>query len=656
MINRMGFNNAGAAALADRLAAAGVARGNRRGRASRSGISIGKTKITPLAEAAEDYLPRCGCSPRTPTTSRSTCPVPTPPDCARCRTRTRSRELVSALVAEAGRLAARHHAVPILVKLAPDLTEEALEQALEVCEAAGAAGLIATNTTLARDGSPSRRPAPSRRGGRPLRGAADRTGQRAVVTFLATRTELPIIAVGGIMSRDDGQAMLDAGARLLQVYTGFIYAGPAWSADLNRLAPPPTPGAGPMTAPYGRTAGRGDRPARPALRRRSTPPRVLRSLGSAGERQRAGALRPRAWSRPSARPIAVFKPQSAFFEAYGSAGIAVLERTLADITRGRRAVPARRQARRHRLHDGRVRRRLPDRRLAAGRRRHHAQPVPRLRLAGRRDRAWPRRQGRGVYVLALTSNPEGPQLQQAVTAAGRSVGQVIVDEAAERQRRRRARDTSGWWSGRPIGRTGVDFSAAQRLDPGTGPRGPGRRRAEDLAEVFGAAAATGAADAQPRGAGSRDPIQPPAYKPRHGMLGRWKPPSAWGKFSSPLIRMRGRPAVTIPPLSDEQRQQARNAATEARRRRAEIKQALRSGERSLAEVLELAEHDDVVAHTKVIDVLQGAPARRCGASGQGDGAARHRRQPAAARAGKAPDRRPGRGVLEPDVRRQPPQS
>jgi hypothetical protein len=65
--------------------------------------------------------------------------------------------------------------------------------------------------------------------------------------------------------------------------------------------------------------------------------------------------------------------------------------------------------------------------------------------------------------------------------------------------------------------------------------------------------------------------------------------------------------VTIPPLSDEQRQQARNAATDARRRRAEIKQQLRSGERSLAEVLELAEQDDVIAHTKVSDVLKALP-------------------------------------------------
>jgi hypothetical protein len=65
--------------------------------------------------------------------------------------------------------------------------------------------------------------------------------------------------------------------------------------------------------------------------------------------------------------------------------------------------------------------------------------------------------------------------------------------------------------------------------------------------------------------------------------------------------------VTIPPLSDEQRQQARHAATEARRRRAEVKQALRSGQRTLAEVLGQAEQDDVIAHTKVVDVLKSLP-------------------------------------------------
>jgi hypothetical protein len=65
--------------------------------------------------------------------------------------------------------------------------------------------------------------------------------------------------------------------------------------------------------------------------------------------------------------------------------------------------------------------------------------------------------------------------------------------------------------------------------------------------------------------------------------------------------------VTIPPLSDEQRQQARHAATQARRRRAEVKQALRTGQQTLADVLAAAEHDDVIAHAKVVDVLKALP-------------------------------------------------
>ena len=72
-----------------------------------------------------------------------------------------------------------------------------------------------------------------------LSGAPLTERARAVVTFLAKRTELPILAVGGLMSRDDGQAMLDAGARLLQVYTGFVYAGPALVSELNRLVQHP---------------------------------------------------------------------------------------------------------------------------------------------------------------------------------------------------------------------------------------------------------------------------------------------------------------------------------------------------------------------------------------------------------------------------------
>jgi dihydroorotate dehydrogenase len=237
LVNRMGFNNAGAAALADQLAVAGVARGNR-AVGIPIGVSIGKTKTTPLAEAAGDYLTSLRLLAARADYLAVNVSSPNTPGLRSLQDADTLTELVTALVAEARRIAAPGQGVPILVKLAPDLTEDALEQAVEVCQTAGAAGLVATNTTLARE---NLHPADEARANEPggLSGAPLTDRARAVVTFLAKRTELPIIAVGGIMTRDDGQAMLDAGARLLQVYTGFVYSGPALVAELNRLTAHP---------------------------------------------------------------------------------------------------------------------------------------------------------------------------------------------------------------------------------------------------------------------------------------------------------------------------------------------------------------------------------------------------------------------------------
>jgi dihydroorotate dehydrogenase len=236
LINRMGFNNAGAKALADRLSAAGVVRGNQ-AVGIPLGISIGKSKITPLAEVAEDYL----------TSLRLLAPYadylainvssPNTPGLRTLQDGTTLRQLISVLVGEAWRIGAGRPPVPIFVKLAPDLTEDALEEALAACTEEGVEGLIATNTTLARDGlHPADQAAAAEAGG--LSGAPLATRARQVVAFLTARTSLPVIGVGGILTRDDGQAMLDAGARLLQVYTGYIYRGPALVSELNRLQPP----------------------------------------------------------------------------------------------------------------------------------------------------------------------------------------------------------------------------------------------------------------------------------------------------------------------------------------------------------------------------------------------------------------------------------
>lgn len=236
IVNRMGFNNAGAAALARRLAAAGVARGN--GAVGMPlGISIGKSKVTPLADAAEDYL----------TSLRLLAPYadyvavnvssPNTPGLRALQDADSLTALLTALTTEATRLASGGTPVPVFVKLAPDLTEEALEQAVDVVERSGAAGLIATNTTLARAGvDPREADRAAEAGG--LSGAPLTVRAREVVAFLAGRTQLPVIGVGGVMTVDDGQALLDAGARLIQLYTGFIYAGPGLVSGLNaRLTP-----------------------------------------------------------------------------------------------------------------------------------------------------------------------------------------------------------------------------------------------------------------------------------------------------------------------------------------------------------------------------------------------------------------------------------
>jgi dihydroorotate dehydrogenase len=238
IINRMGFNNRGAPALADRLAAIGVSRGNL-AVGIPIGISIGKTKSVPLAEAAEDYLASLRAVARCADYVAINVSSPNTPGLRSLQDARTLAELISALVNEAWQLAAGGLPVPIFVKVAPDLTEAALEAVVQVSTEAGAEGLIATNTTLSRDGISADQPLAAEAGG--LSGAPLTQRAREVVRFLAERTTLPIIGVGGIMSRDDGQAMLDAGASLLQIYTGYVYAGPSLVNDLNHLKPDRAP-------------------------------------------------------------------------------------------------------------------------------------------------------------------------------------------------------------------------------------------------------------------------------------------------------------------------------------------------------------------------------------------------------------------------------
>jgi dihydroorotate dehydrogenase len=122
-----------------------------------------------------------------------------------------------------GALRAAADGTPVLVKVAPDLTDHALGELLDVCASYGVAGVIATNTTLSRDGVSG--PSAAEAGGLSGRPLTERA--REVVTFIAKRSELPVVGVGGIMTPDDAYRLFDAGASLVQLYTGLVYAGPA---------------------------------------------------------------------------------------------------------------------------------------------------------------------------------------------------------------------------------------------------------------------------------------------------------------------------------------------------------------------------------------------------------------------------------------------
>ena len=235
IINRMGFNNAGAGALAARLEQWGVSRGNNALNYP-VGVSIGKTKVVPIEDATDDYL----------TSLRALAPYvdyvamnvssPNTPGLRSLQDREALAGLTSALVGAASELDAANP-LPIFVKIAPDLTAGDLAALIDVCEASGIVGLVATNTTTAREFlHPSELHLATQAGG--LSGAPLTRKALRTIEIVAGRTRLPIIGVGGIMTPADAQAAFDAGAVLVQLYTGFIYEGVALVRGINTLTRP----------------------------------------------------------------------------------------------------------------------------------------------------------------------------------------------------------------------------------------------------------------------------------------------------------------------------------------------------------------------------------------------------------------------------------
>jgi dihydroorotate dehydrogenase len=229
VLNRMGFNNAGAEALARRLATDGTPD-------VPLGISIGKSKVTPVEDAISDY--RTSLVTLSPYADYVAINVSSPntPGLRTLQDRGALTELLTELSRTSRELAeaARREPVPLLVKVAPDLSFDALDELLGVCLDHGVSGVIATNTTLSREGlAPEDARFASEQGGLSGRPLAARSVE--IVRFIHDRVgdSLPIIGVGGIGSPDDALRMLDAGASLLQVFSAFALHGPAVVKRIN---------------------------------------------------------------------------------------------------------------------------------------------------------------------------------------------------------------------------------------------------------------------------------------------------------------------------------------------------------------------------------------------------------------------------------------
>lgn len=221
IVNRMGFNNAGSAALAERLRAYGDL-------GYPLGISIGKSKTTPLDLAVVDYVTSLLRLHPYGDYFAVNVSSPNTPGLRSLQDAGALRELLAALRHETEVLApAGVIPKPVLVKIAPDLTDPALDELLQVCTDERVAGLIATNTTIGRDGvaTTEQRLGTGQGGlsGRPLTELS-----RRIVGRIHDRTagELPVIGVGGILDPDDAVRLVDAGASLVQLYTGLVVRGP----------------------------------------------------------------------------------------------------------------------------------------------------------------------------------------------------------------------------------------------------------------------------------------------------------------------------------------------------------------------------------------------------------------------------------------------
>jgi len=230
LINRAGFNNSGAAAFARRVAQ------------TRPdcilGVSIGKSKITPIEEATTDYL--ASLELLYPVADYIAINISSP-NTPQLRELQRADQLESLLTSLQSRNAqlekqyARQQRMPLLVKLSPDLEANELEVVVDVVDRLKVDGLIATNTTVSRSGLETdaariRNIGEGGLSGLPLR---NRSTEMIARLYVLTKGRIPLIGVGGIFTAEDAWEKIAAGASLVQLYTGLIYGGPSIASMIN---------------------------------------------------------------------------------------------------------------------------------------------------------------------------------------------------------------------------------------------------------------------------------------------------------------------------------------------------------------------------------------------------------------------------------------
>ncbi|WP_065570798.1 quinone-dependent dihydroorotate dehydrogenase [Microbacterium oleivorans] len=224
LINRMGFNNEGAAVVAERLA-----RMRRRRRRPVLGVNIGKSRVVDVADATSDYV----------ASTRLVAPVadylvvnvssPNTPGLRGLQAVETLRPLLTAVKDAAGD-------TPLLVKIAPDLSDDEIDGIATMAVDAGLSGIVATNTTIARTGLTTDADQVDAMGAGGLSGAPLR--ERSLEVLRRVRAAVPaefcVIAAGGVETADDVRERLAAGADLVQGYSAFVYRGPFWGRQINR--------------------------------------------------------------------------------------------------------------------------------------------------------------------------------------------------------------------------------------------------------------------------------------------------------------------------------------------------------------------------------------------------------------------------------------